>query len=147
MKRIFFLFAAFLSMTCQFSCRAQEKSHVVQLTTAAFLENVHNYKEMPDTWKYLGEKPCLIDFYANWCGPCRMLSPIIDELAAKYKDQMIFYKVNVDEEKELSAAFGIQSIPALLFVPLEGQPAMNAGVLPKDQLEHYIRTFILGLKE
>lgn len=147
MKRICLLLSTILFMGCCFSCSAQTENHVKYMTTAEFLQKVHNYKENPDTWKYQGKTPCLIDFYADWCGPCKKLAPVMEELAAKYEGKVIFYKVNVDREKELSAAFGIQSIPSLLFVPLNGQPAMNAGVLPKDQLDHYIRTFILGEKE
>lgn len=134
-------------MSCCLSCSAQSESHVKYLNTDGFLQKVHNYKENPDTWNYKGEKPCIIDFYADWCGPCKMLAPVMEELAAKYEGKVIFYKANVDKEKELSAAFGIQSIPTLLFVPLDGQPALNAGVLPKDKLDYYIRTFILGEKE
>lgn len=147
MKRIILLLSAFISMSCSLSCSAQNESHVKYLTTADFLQNVHNYKENPETWNYKGKTPCIIDFYADWCGPCKMLAPVMEELAAKYEGKVIFYKANVDKEKELSAAFGIQSIPTLLFVPLDGQPAMNAGVLPKDKLDYYIRTFILGEKE
>lgn len=146
MKRIFLLATAFLLTACAFSCSAQNPTHVKYLSTADFLEKVHNYKDNPDTWKYQGKLPCLIDFYADWCRPCKMLAPVMEELAEQYEGKVIFYKVNVDVEKELSAAFGIQSIPSLLFVPLNGQPAMNAGVLPKEQLKSYIESFILGNK-
>lgn len=146
MKRIFLLSAAFLWIACTASCKAQGETHVKYLSTNDFLEKVHDYKENPDTWRYKGNLPCLIDFYADWCRPCKMLAPIMEELAAQYEGKVIFYKVNVDVEKELSAAFGIQSIPSLLFVPLDGQPAMNAGVLPKEQLKSYIESFILGKK-
>ena len=117
---------------------------VQYLTTADFLLKVHDYHANPDVWKFKGDKPCLIDFYADWCRPCKMLAPVMEELAAEYAGQINVYKVNVDQEKELSAAFGIQSIPSLLFVPQDGQPAMQAGVLPKEQLDYYIRTFLLG---
>ncbi|MCM1041815.1 MAG: thioredoxin [Bacteroides sp.] len=146
MKRIILSTLAFFSLALTFSCSAQDKTHVKYLSTADFLEKVHDYKQNPDTWKYKGKLPCLIDFYADWCRPCKMLAPVMEELAAQYEGQVIFYKVNVDVEKELSAAFGIQSIPSLLFVPAEGQPAMNAGVLPKEQLNAYIQSFILGKK-
>lgn len=147
MKRITLLIITFSLMIPAFSCKGQTQEHVRYLTTADFLEKVHDYKKNPDTWEYKGELPCLIDFYADWCRPCKMLSPVIEELAARYQGKVIFYKVNVDKEKELSAAFGIQSIPSLLFVPMQGQPAMNAGVLPKETLEAYVKSFILGIKE
>lgn len=146
MKRIILPTLAFFMFAFTFSCSAQDQAHVKYLSTADFLEKVHDYKQNPDTWKYKGKLPCLIDFYADWCRPCKMLAPVMEELAAQYEGQVIFYKVNVDVEKELSAAFGIQSIPSLLFVPVDGQPAMNAGVLPKEQLNAYIQSFILGKK-
>lgn len=146
MKRIFLLTTALFITACLWRCSAQTPSQVKYLSTADFLKKVYDYKVNPDTWTYKGELPCLIDFYADWCRPCRMMAPIMEELAAQYQGQVIFYKVNVDVEKELSAAFGIQSIPSLLFVPLNGQPAMNAGVLPKEQLNSYIQSFILGNK-
>ena len=126
------------------SAESEKVSAVRQLTTADFLAKIHDYHAHPDVWKFKGDKPCLIDFYADWCRPCKMLAPVMEELAAQYAGQIDIYKVNVDAEKELSAAFGIQSIPSLLFVPKEGQPAMQAGVLPKEQLEYYIKTFLLG---
>lgn len=118
--------------------------HVQYMTTSDFLAKVYDYHANPDVWIFKGDKPCLIDFYADWCRPCKMLAPVMEELAAEYASQINVYKVNVDQEKELSAAFGIQSIPSLLFVPKDGQPAMQAGVLPKEQLEYYIKTFLLG---
>ena len=101
------------------------------LTSETFKSKVFNYEENKD-WKFAGEKPCLIDFYADWCGPCRMVAPILEELAEEYKGKLDVYKVNTEEERELAAMFGIQSIPSLLFVPLSGQPQMALGALPKD---------------
>lgn len=104
---------------------------VEHLTTESFKEKVFNY-DVNKEWKYQGDKPCMIDFYANWCGPCKMVAPILEELSEEYKGKMLIYKVNTEEERELSNAFGIQSIPSLLFVPIEGQPQMAMGALPKD---------------
>lgn len=146
MKRTVLLLTFFLTTVFGFSCSAQSPTHVKYLSTKDFLEKVYDYKKN-DKWKYQGKLPCLIDFYATWCGPCKMLAPVMEELAAKYEGQVIFYKVDVDKEKELSGAFGIQSIPTLLFVPLNGDPALNAGVLPKATLDGYIKSFILGQKE
>jgi thioredoxin len=101
------------------------------LTLETFKTKVFNY-EVNQDWKFEGDKPCLIDFYANWCGPCKMVAPILEELAEEYKGKIDIYKVNTEEEQQLAAMFGIQSIPSLLFVPVDGQPQMALGALPKD---------------
>lgn len=101
------------------------------LTTETFKSKVFNF-ETNKEWKFEGEKPCLIDFYADWCGHCKMVAPILEELSVEYKDKVNIYKVNTDQEQELSSIFGIQSIPSLLFIPTEGQPQMALGALPKD---------------
>ena len=101
------------------------------LTADTFKQKVFNYETNKD-WKFEGELPCLVDFYADWCGPCKMVAPILEELADEYAGKMNVYKVNTEEEQELAAVFGIQSIPSLLFIPKEGQPQMAMGALPKD---------------
>jgi len=109
------------------------------LTAETFKKKVFDYETSKD-WKYEGELPCIVDFYADWCGPCKMVAPILEELSDEYAGKMNVYKVNTEEEQELAAVFGIQSIPSLLFVPKEGQPQMAMGALPKD-------TFIKAFKE
>lgn len=104
---------------------------VEHLTNESFKQKVFNY-EANKEWKFEGDKPCMIDFYANWCGPCKMAAPILEELSTEYDGKMNIYKVNTEEERELASAFGIQSIPSLLFVPLNGQPQMAMGALPKE---------------
>ena len=104
------------------------------LTVDTFKEKVFNFDENKE-WKFEGEKPCLIDFYADWCGPCKMVAPVLEELSEEYDGKLNIYKVNTEEQRELSAMFGIQSIPSLLFVPKDGQPQMAMGALPKDTLE------------
>lgn len=104
------------------------------LTKETFKRKVFNF-ELNQDWKYEGDKPCLIDFYANWCGPCKMIAPILEDLQKEYGDNLVIYKVNTEEEQELAGMFGIQSIPSLLFVPLEGQPQMAMGALPKQTFE------------
>ena len=104
---------------------------VENLTVETFKEKVFDYVANKD-WKYEGSVPCMIDFYADWCGPCKTVAPILEELQETYGDKIQVYKVNVDEQQELGGAFGIQSIPSLLFVPMEGQPQMALGALPKD---------------
>ena len=104
------------------------------LTKEQFLTKVFNYENNKD-WKFEGKLPCVIDFYADWCGPCKMVAPILEELSDEYKGKVNIYKVNTEKEQELAGAFGIRSIPSMLFVPQEGQPQMSAGALPKDALE------------
>lgn len=103
------------------------------LTKDTFLQKVFNY-EIHKEWKFEGDIPAVIDFWAPWCGPCRMVGPIIDELSTEYAGKINFYKVNVDDEQELAGIFGIRSIPSMLFVPKEGKPKMSVGALPKEAL-------------
>lgn len=119
------------------------RGEVIALNKAEFLSKVFNYEKNSTQWVYEGTKPCIIDFYADWCGPCKKIAPIMRDLAAKYKNDIIIYKVNVDQEKELAAAFGIQSIPSILFVPVKGQPQMAQGALPEEELVHQIDNFLL----
>ena len=101
------------------------------LTKQTFLEKVFDYENNKE-WKYNGSRPCIIDFYADWCGPCKMLSPIMEELAKTYEGKVDIFKINTEEEQELSAVFGIRSIPSVLFVPVDGQPQMSVGAMPKE---------------
>jgi thioredoxin 1 len=112
------------------------------LSKQAFFEKVYNY-EANKEWKYEGELPCIVDFWAPWCGPCRMVGPVIDELSKEYAGKVNFYKVNTDEEQELAGAFGIRSIPSLLLVPKSGQPKMAVGALPKNALKEAIEKELL----
>jgi thioredoxin len=106
-----------------------EATHgTIMLTKADFLTKVMNYEENPQEWKYLGNKPCLIDFYADWCAPCRTTSPILEELAKEYAGKINIYKIDTQKEQELAMVFGIQSIPAFLYCPMEGKPTMSAGI-------------------
>lgn len=115
----------------------------MNLTKADFLNKVANYEANPNEWKFLGERPAIIDFYATWCGPCKMLAPVLDELAAEYEGQIDIYKVNVEGEEELSALFGIRSVPSILFIPMEGQPQMAQGAMPKPALKEAIHSVLL----
>ena len=107
------------------------------LTKKDFLEKVFDYEKNSD-WKFEGKLPALIDFWAPWCGPCKMVGPIIDELSKEYSGKLDVYKINTEEEQELASAFGIQSIPSLLFIPVDGQPKMSVGALPKESLKQII---------
>lgn len=113
------------------------------LTTEDFLKKVANYKTNPTTWVYLGDKPCVIDFYTTWCGPCKRLAPIMEELAQEYKGKIYIYKVDTERERELANAFGISSIPTLLFCPKGEAPRMAQGLQPKEQLVEWINTILL----
>ncbi len=101
------------------------------LTKEDFLKKVFNFENNKD-WKFDGDLPCIIDFWADWCGPCKMLGPILEELSEEYNGKVNFYKVNTEQEQELASAFGIRSIPSLLFVPKDGKPQMLTGALPKE---------------
>lgn len=107
------------------------------LTTAEFKDKVFNYDESKE-WSYQGEVPAIIDFYADWCGPCKMVAPILEELSEEYNGKLKIYKVDTDAEQELAAVFGIQSIPSMLFVPVDEKPQMAAGALPKESLKKVI---------
>ncbi len=104
------------------------------LTKEIFLQKVFNYEQNKE-WKFEGELPCIIDFYADWCGPCKMVEPVLQELAQEYQGKLNIYRVDTDAQQELAAAFGIQSIPSLLFVPLNDKPQMAVGALPKNSIK------------
>ncbi len=118
---------------------------VEHLTKETFLNKVFNY-EVNKEWKFEGEKPCIIDFYADWCAPCKIVSPVLEELAEDFDGKIDVFKVNTEEEQELASAFGIRSIPSFLFVPSEGQPQMAMGALPK---ETFVKAFkdVLGVEK
>jgi thioredoxin 1 len=117
-------------------------SNVVYLTTEEFKNKVFNYTVNKE-WKYSGELPAIIDFYADWCGPCKMVAPILQEIAKDYKGKLIVYKVDTESERELAAAFGISSIPTLLFVPMTGQPQAAMGALPRQSFDRAIKDVLL----
>lgn len=115
----------------------------IHLTTAEFKKLVVNYDANPNKWVYLGDKPAIVDFWATWCPPCKAIAPILDELAKEYQGQIYVYKVDVDKETELASAFGIQSIPTLLFIPMKGDPKAEVGALPKETFKDRIDNFLL----
>ena len=108
-----------------------------KLTKQDFINDIFDY-ETEKEWKYKGELPAVIDFYADWCGPCKMVAPIIEQLSEEYSGKVNFYKIDTEAEQELAMAFGIQSIPSLLFIPKDGKPQMAAGALPKDSFKQII---------
>ncbi len=116
------------------------------LTKETFLEKVFNYEKNQE-WSFEGELPCVIDFYADWCQPCKMVAPILAELSEEYKGKINIYKVDTEDQQELSGAFGIRSIPSLLFCPKDGQPQMAQGALPKATLIQAINDVLLQTKK
>jgi len=120
-----------------------KKMGTIHLTKAEFLKRVSNYEANPTEWKYLGDKPCIIDFYAAWCGPCKTVAPILEDLAKEYEGQIYIYKIDTEAEQELAAAFGIRSIPTILFCPMGEAPQMAQGALPKDAFRKAITEVLL----
>ncbi|HKK64939.1 MAG TPA: thioredoxin [Clostridia bacterium] len=113
------------------------------LTKETFLEKVFDFEKKKE-WEFQGELPAVIDFYADWCGPCKMVAPIVEELSEEYEGKVNFYKIDTEDQQELAAAFGIQSIPSILFIPLEGKPQMAAGALPKETFKQVLDDELLA---
>ncbi|MDR0507274.1 MAG: thioredoxin [Dysgonamonadaceae bacterium] len=121
----------------------EKKMGTIHLSKADFLIKIANYEATPNEWKYLGDKPAIIDFYADWCGPCRMVSPILEELAKEYDGKIYIYKVDTEAEQELAAMFQIQSIPSILFIPMNKEPQMTRGAMRKADFNKIIDEFLL----
>ena len=115
---------------------------VVYITTAQFRERIFDYKAEKE-WSYKGTKPCVIDFYTTWCGPCKRLAPIMEELSQTYCDRVVFYKADTERERELAYVFGISSIPQVLYIPAEGKPMLLKGLYPKEEIVKIIEEFLL----
>lgn len=144
---------ALLIVSCSASAKkdknetdAAAEGEVIALDKATFLRDVYNYEKDPTQWVYEGKKPCIIDFYADWCGPCRKVAPIMKEMAGKYKDQIVVYKIDVDKETELAQTFGISSIPTILFVPLKGKPQLVQGAMPRSEVVKQVEEYLLNKK-
>ena len=117
-----------------------------ELTQEDFVKKVYDFETNPNAWKFEGDKPAVIDFYATWCGPCKMMSPILDEISKEYEGKINVYKVNVDKEADLASVFGIRSIPSLLFVPMKKEPSMVQGAMPKNELKKLVDDILLESK-
>ena len=145
MKKIITLFTVFIFIfsTNAANPQAKETAKPIDLTKETFIEKVFDYETNPEDWKYIGDKPAIVDFHADWCGPCRITSPILAELAAEYGGELYIYKINVDDEPELAHIFGARSIPMFLFIPMDETPQMGVGALPKKSFREVIDTFLL----
>lgn len=153
LKDLIMISVMLLLVSCSMSAKSDgnnkenvAKGEVIALNKAEFLKKVFDFEKNKDKWVYEGDKPCIIDFYAEWCGPCKKVAPILKDLAMRYKDDIVIYKIDVDKEKELAAAFGIQSIPTFLFIPAKGQPQMAQGALPQEEFVKQIDSFLLNNK-
>lgn len=151
MKRFFaslIVLCALLSTSCAQTSKEEknEKASVVQMNKQMFLDKVFDYTTGATEWKYQGDKPAVIDFYATWCGPCRMVAPILKDLAKEYGDSIVIYKVDTDKEKELSMAMGIQSLPTIVFIPSAGQPQIIVGAADKATFRRAIDEVLLNKK-
>jgi thioredoxin 1 len=122
--------------------KTESNTKMEHLTAATFKQKVFNY-ETNKEWKFAGDKPCIIDFYADWCGPCKMVAPVLEDLSKEYDGKVQIYKVDTDKEQELASVFGIQSIPTILFVPLEGKPQASLGALQKNDFKKAIDEILL----
>lgn len=156
-RTILLLLAAIVAVSCSNSTetkaqadnKAQATENVgdegktIHMNKEMFIERVMDFETNKEEWIYLGDKPAIIDFYADWCKPCKLIAPIMDELADEYKGQIYIYKVDTQVERELASIFGIRSIPAVLFIPMEGQPQMSTGALPKETFKDAIDDFLL----
>ncbi len=139
----FFSTGSFAGNTANNHMEKKEKNgEVITMNKQMFIEHVFDY-ETSSEWKYLADKPAIIDLYADWCGPCRLIAPILKELAKEYEGQIVVYKVNVDKERELAALFNATSIPLLVFIPTEGEPQLFKGAADKETYKQVIEEFLL----
>ena len=149
-KRVLFLTVGILSLmltACETKAinngKKENKMKTIELTEADFLKKIVDYEKNPEEWIYLGDKPAIIDFYASWCGPCKMVAPVLEELAAEYDGQIYVYKVNTEQEQELAALFNIRSITSFLFIPMNDKPQMAMGAMPKSSFKEAIDGVLL----
>lgn len=158
LRTILFILAAIVAVSCSNSTETKAQAEqttaapdkaddsdgkVIHMNKDMFIERVMDYETNKEDWIYKGDRPAIIDFYADWCKPCKLIAPIMDELAMEYKNDIYIYKVDTQVERELASVFGIRSIPAVLFIPMEGKPQMSTGALPKETFKSAIDDFLL----
>ena len=142
-KFILIILAVFAIGFTAYAQEPEQESKVKHLTYKEFLSKVWDFEKDPNTFKYKGKHPAIVDCYADWCGPCRRVAPIMEKLAEEYDGKLLVYKVNTDQEKELSRAFQVRSIPMVLFIPMEGQPMMQVGALPEEGYRQVVEEQLL----
>lgn len=161
LRTVLLLMTAIVAVSCSNSTETKAQSDnstpasvshdavgkTIHMNKAMFIERVMDFESNKEDWVYLGDKPAIIDFYADWCKPCKLIAPIMDELAEEYKGQIYIYKVDTEVERELASVFNIRSIPAVLFIPMKGQPQMSTGALPKETFKSAIDDFLLKSPE
>lgn len=148
--KLFCTFLILLSMLMPVNAQesaAPATGEVIEMDDLMFRYRIIDYKSELTEWNYKGEKPCIIDFYATWCAPCRMISPILKEIAKEYKDEIWVYKIDVDKQKELASAMGIQSLPTILFIPQKGNPQMIVGAADKATFHRAVKQVLLNKDE
>ena len=144
MRKYILIAMVILATACSANAQEEKKeSKVKHLTYNEFLKKVWDFEKDPSTFNYKGKLPAIVDFYADWCGPCRRVAPIMEKMAQEYDGKLLIYKVNVDKEKELAATFNVKSIPMVLFIPMEGQPMMQVGALPEEGYKQVIEEKLL----
>ena len=131
--------------SCNYKANAktavQQGSHSTKLTTESFKNKIADISQKE--WKYVGDRPAIIDFYADWCAPCRIIAPTIEELAKRYNGELYIYKVNIDDAPELAEKFRISAIPTIIFVPMQGEPITERGIISMEGFEKYIKEYLL----
>ena len=143
MRKAIILTLICFAFSANIFAQEKEETKVINLTYKEFVKKVWNFEKSPNTFKYEGQLPCVVDFYATWCGPCRKVSPIMERMAKEYDGKLIVYKIDVDQEPKLAATFGVSSIPTVLFIPKEGQPSKQVGALSEQQYKQIIENNLL----
>jgi len=144
-KYTFLWMAILFTAPCLFAqTNNNNEGEIIYLTKKDFLEKVYDYEKNRESFVYEGTLPCIVDFYADWCAPCRMVDPILKDLAQEYKGKIIIYKVNIDKEKALASAFGIKSIPTYFFIPVNGDPQASAGAMPRESFVKVVEELLLN---
>ena len=143
-KNVIYLFFSVLFLFFSLSLTAQTEKKPEVLTKETFKQKVWNFEKSPNEFKYLGDKPCLIDFHADWCGWCRKIAPSLEELCKTYDGKVYFYKIDTEKQKELQALFQVRSLPTILYIPMKGQPTFIPGAASKEQFDQNIQQYLFG---
>ena len=143
MRKSIILALICIAFSANIFAQEKEETKVINLTYNEFIEKVWNFENDPNTFKYEGKLPCVVDFFATWCGPCRKVSPIMEKIAKEYDGKLTVYKIDVDKEPKLASTFGVRNIPTVLFIPKEGQPSKQVGALNEQEYKQIIENNLL----